>query len=384
MRNSSGVFFFVVVGSFRAVLGAGVGIPAMPESSSDPGNGKGGKRSLPSWMGSGDGGEGSSPGKKKHTEESHETDQRMPDFSKLLDGVVFVLSGFVNPERGRLRSQALDMGAVYRPDWSPDCTLLVCAFASTPKFRQVQSENGTIVSKEWISESHSQRKLVDIEPYLMHAGKPWRQNKELAESSQDRKKPHKEHEKQLEQSHVKSPPAAKAGHSDATSKHFSPSNIKQWALDDFAKTVSWLESQEEKPEPNELKAIAAEGVITCLQDAIETLDQGNDIEGVADQWSFVPHVVDELVRLDTRRSGRSLSKKQLTELAIKCKNIYQAEFAHMDSDDKKGKEHQSNSPSVNRPGKITSGDAQYDSDDTIEMTEEEIDLACRQFSGISS
>lgn len=63
------------------------------------------------------------------------------------DGVVFVLSGFVNPERGTLRSQALDMGAEYRPDWTSDCTLLVCAFANTPKFRQVESNNGTIVSK---------------------------------------------------------------------------------------------------------------------------------------------------------------------------------------------------------------------------------------------
>ncbi|VAI69841.1 unnamed protein product [Triticum turgidum subsp. durum] len=161
----------------------------MPGSSSDPGNGKG-KRSLPSWMGSGDGGGGGgggggSPGKKNHAEETHKRAQAGPDFSKLLDGVVFVLSGFVNPERGRLRSQALDMGAVYRPDWSDDCTLLVCAFANTPKFRQVQSENGTIVIKEWISESHSQRKLVDIEPYLMHAGNPWRKNKVPVDSSQE-------------------------------------------------------------------------------------------------------------------------------------------------------------------------------------------------------
>ena len=63
------------------------------------------------------------------------------------DGVVFVLSGFVNPERSTLRSQALDMGAEYRPDWTSDCTLLVCAFANTPKFRQVQADNGTIISK---------------------------------------------------------------------------------------------------------------------------------------------------------------------------------------------------------------------------------------------
>nr|AKR53707.1 X-ray repair cross complementing protein 1 [Triticum aestivum] len=350
----------------------------MPESSSDPGNGNG-KRSLPSWMGSGSGGGGGgggSPGKKKHAEAARERAAPTgPDFSKLLDGVTFVLSGFVNPERGRLRSQALDMGAVYRPDWSDDCTLLVCAFANTPKFRQVQSENGTIVAKEWISESHSQRKLVDIEPYLMHAGNPWRENKEPAETSQDQKKPRKEHEKQLEKTHAKTPPSAanKAGHSGAINKQFSPSKIKQWAMDDFAKTISWLESQEEKPEPNELKAIAAEGVITCLQDAIESLEQGNDISGVAEQWSFVPHVVDELVRLDGE--GSSLSKEQLAQLATKCKKIYQAEFAQMDSGGKKGKE---------RPGKTGADDAQYDSDDTIEMTEEEIDLACRQFSGISS
>jgi DNA-repair protein XRCC1 len=63
------------------------------------------------------------------------------------EGVVFVLSGFVNPERGILRSQALEMGAEYRPDWNSDCTLLVCAFPNTPKFRHVESDCGTIVSK---------------------------------------------------------------------------------------------------------------------------------------------------------------------------------------------------------------------------------------------
>jgi DNA-repair protein XRCC1 len=51
------------------------------------------------------------------------------------DGAVFVLSGFMNPERSTLCSQALDMVAEYRPDWTSDCTLLVCAFANTPKFR---------------------------------------------------------------------------------------------------------------------------------------------------------------------------------------------------------------------------------------------------------
>ncbi|KAK3128371.1 hypothetical protein QOZ80_6BG0460630 [Eleusine coracana subsp. coracana] len=165
------------------------------------------KRSLPSWAGSKDGGEDS--GKKKHAATSHKA-PKGSDFSKLLDGVVFVLSGFVNPERSTLRSQALDMGAEYRPDWSPDCTLLVCAFANTPKFRQVQSDNGTIISKDWISESHRQRKLIDIEPYLMHAGKSWQKNKELVESDQGQEEMRKEHKKQVGQSHIKSSASAAA------------------------------------------------------------------------------------------------------------------------------------------------------------------------------
>jgi len=338
-------------------------------------------------MGSSEEGEDDS-GKKKHTGTSQKA-QKGPDFSKLLDGVVFVLSGFVNPERSTLRSQALDMGAEYRPDWTSDCTLLVCAFANTPKFRQVQADNGTIISKDWISESHMQRKLVDIEPYLMHAGKPWRKNKETVESDQgpadlDQKEMRKEHKKQVQRSHIKSSVSAttEAGHSDSGNIHFSPSKIKQWAMDDLTQTVSWLKSQEEKPEPSELKAIAAEGVITCLQDAIESLEQGNDIKGVAEQWSFVPHVVNELLKLDGSRKDASLPKEQLLQLAIKCKKIYQAEFARMDSDDKKGTKGQSSSPVTKHRRKTKSDDDCYDSDATIEMTEEEIDLACRQLPGL--
>lgn len=58
-----------------------------------------------------------------------------------------MLSGFVNPERSTLRSQALEMGAKYEADWNNNCTLLVCAFPNTPKFRQVEADNGTIISK---------------------------------------------------------------------------------------------------------------------------------------------------------------------------------------------------------------------------------------------
>jgi len=43
----------------------------------------------------------------------------------LMKKVVFVLSGFENPERSNLRDQALEMGALYRPDWSKGCTHLM-------------------------------------------------------------------------------------------------------------------------------------------------------------------------------------------------------------------------------------------------------------------
>ncbi|KAG4924303.1 hypothetical protein JHK82_050176 [Glycine max] len=67
-----------------------------------------------------------------------------------IEGVVFVLSGFVNPERGMLRPRAMEMGAEYKLDWNSNCTLLVCAFPNTPKFRQVEADCGTIVSKVFL------------------------------------------------------------------------------------------------------------------------------------------------------------------------------------------------------------------------------------------
>lgn len=43
----------------------------------------------------------------------------------LKHGVVFSLSGFKNPFRGDLREKAVQMGALYEPDWGPKCTHLV-------------------------------------------------------------------------------------------------------------------------------------------------------------------------------------------------------------------------------------------------------------------
>ncbi|KAK9282522.1 hypothetical protein L1049_005442 [Liquidambar formosana] len=273
------------------------------------------KRNLPSWMSSRENGtrsRGKKPADVKVEEESGEggepkkakghgrtdtgtvsckgtkSDKKSAtsssgtgNFSKLLEGVVFVLSGFVNPERSILRSQALEMGAEYQPDWNSDCTLLVCAFPNTPKFRQVEADCGTIVSKEWISECYTEKKLVDIETYLMHAGKPWRKSNISHEASHGKEMtPPRKSQKQVEKkSHAKPNASApsKSGASNPAKEHFPPSKVKKWVIDDLNRTISWLESQEEKPEASEIKNIAAEGILTCLQDAIDSLEQKQDI-----------------------------------------------------------------------------------------------------------
>ena len=44
---------------------------------------------------------------------------------KVLEGVVFALSGFKNPFRGELREKGMEMGALYQADWGTHCTHLV-------------------------------------------------------------------------------------------------------------------------------------------------------------------------------------------------------------------------------------------------------------------
>ncbi|KAK1806626.1 hypothetical protein P4O66_005129 [Electrophorus voltai] len=88
-------------------------------------------------------------------------------FNKIMEGVVFVLSGFQNPFRGELRDKALAMGACYRPDWTPDSTHLICAFANTPKYSQVKAAGGLIVHKEWVLDCHKQKQKISYRWYLM-------------------------------------------------------------------------------------------------------------------------------------------------------------------------------------------------------------------------
>ncbi|KAL6334318.1 hypothetical protein AAG906_014719 [Vitis piasezkii] len=369
----------------------------MSDSKSSPGDGanKTVKRSLPSWMSDRENGSKArgkrsvDGGGQKESKEGEKPEQAKgnggksnnrpgasnlstSNFSNLLEGVVFVLSGFVNPERSTLRSQALEMGAEYQPDWNSNCTLLVCAFPNTPKFRQVEADCGTIVSKEWLSECYNQKKLADIEIYLMHAGKPWRRSNVPHEAKNDEEaSPPSNSKMQVERGLRSKSTASKSG-SNPAKDLFSPSEVKKWAIDDLHKTISWLDGQEEKPEPSEIKKIAAGGILTCLQDAIDSLEQK--------QWNFIPRVVEELVKLEsTRNSHSSLSKADLYKHAVTCKEIYEAEFSSLDDDvlaNKKQPKTGRGEKGKKKMTKVTSSNAAgYDSDETIEMTEEEIDLA---------
>ncbi|XP_021298733.1 DNA-repair protein XRCC1 isoform X2 [Herrania umbratica] len=322
------------------------------KTSRSGGVGKTQTRNLPSWMSSR---ENESKSNESNDGKGHGQGSNSTNFSKIMEGVVFVLSGFVNPERSTLRSQALAMGAEYQPDWNSNCTLLVCAFQNTPKFRQVEADCGTIVSKEWISECYAQKKVVDIDPYLMHAGKPWRRSNISHETSEEQEgSSSTKSYKQVEKSQSKTtsiPSKNKASH--PAKESFLPPEVKKWVIDDFIGTISWLESQEEK-----------------------------DVWQITEQWSFVPRVVKELAMFEGSERG-SLAKEDLLRKAKACKQIYEDELTRLDGDSSsKNKKPKTDGGEEGKKGgtKASSRDATgYDSDETIEMTEEEIDLAYKNF-----
>ncbi|XP_077384204.1 DNA repair protein XRCC1 [Festucalex cinctus] len=106
------------------------------------------------------------PKSKERPSKGAKSPEHVP-FKRIMEGVVFLLSGFQNPFRGELREKALEMGAKYRPDWTPDSTHLICAFANTPKYSQVKSAGGMIVRKEWVMDCHKRKQKLSYKGYLM-------------------------------------------------------------------------------------------------------------------------------------------------------------------------------------------------------------------------
>ncbi|PPE02523.1 hypothetical protein GOBAR_DD00417 [Gossypium barbadense] len=170
---------------------------------------------------------------------------------------------------------------------------------------------------------------------------------------------------------------------------FSPPKVKKW------------------PEPQEIKQVAGEGILTCLQDAIDCLAQKqvvataimsaelrlcwlssvevihisylNDVQQITEQWSFIPRVVKELAIFDGSNHG-SLTKEDLLREAKVCKQIYEDELSRINSGSLKRKRPKTDGGEEGNKGEtkviFASG---YDSDETIKMTEEEIELAYKNF-----
>ena len=99
------------------------------------------------------------------------------------------------------------------------------------------------------------------------------------------------------------------------------------------------------------------------------------------EWNFIPRVVEQLVKLQsTGNNQTSLSKTDLYKHAVAIKEIYEAELSSSDDDDDDALGNKKLPKTVKMMDKgkkkVTSSNAAgYDSDETIEMTEEEIDLA---------
>ncbi|XP_029780166.1 DNA repair protein XRCC1 [Suricata suricatta] len=110
---------------------------------------------------------GTVPGKTREATKPRGPRAGPQELGKILQGVVVVLSGFQNPFRSELRDKALELGAKYRPDWTPDSTHLICAFANTPKYSQVLGLGGCIVRKEWVLDCHRMRRRLPSRRYLM-------------------------------------------------------------------------------------------------------------------------------------------------------------------------------------------------------------------------
>ncbi|KAL4224049.1 positive regulation of DNA ligase [Mactra antiquata] len=102
----------------------------------------------------------------KKTKSEPPKESPVKEFRKLMDKVVFVMSGYQNPYRAELRDRAVAMGATYKPDWGKGCTHLICAFVNTPKYQQV-SGKGRIVDKKWINDCYKQKKLLPWRNYRL-------------------------------------------------------------------------------------------------------------------------------------------------------------------------------------------------------------------------
>jgi DNA-repair protein XRCC1 len=99
-----------------------------------------------------------------------------------------------------------------------------------------------------------------------------------------------------------------------------------------------------------------------------------DIQHITEQWNFVPHVVEELAKLGGAGNDLASISEDLCRQAKACKRVYEKELSNLDDNPSTKKKKPEIDEKNGRP-KATNSAAEYDSDETLEMTEEEIELA---------
>ena len=106
-----------------------------------------------------------------------------------------------------------------------------------------------------------------------------------------------------------------------------------------------------------------------------------DIRKGTEDWMFLPRVVEELAKFDVEGNKGSLLKEELQRRALDCKRIYEEELNGLDHERKTNtKVNKEQTSKTRRTNAMSSGAVEYDSDETIEMTEQEIDLAYKTVS----
>ncbi|KAG9509330.1 DNA repair protein XRCC1, partial [Fragariocoptes setiger] len=104
-------------------------------------------------------------------------------YARILRGVVFAMSGLVNPKRAAIKDLAIAMGAKYSPNWGRSCTHLICGYKNTPLYVAALGR-GRIVREHWIVECHQEQMLIDWRTYKLDE-RPFPESDEEFDTSQE-------------------------------------------------------------------------------------------------------------------------------------------------------------------------------------------------------
>ncbi|XP_036931680.1 DNA repair protein XRCC1 [Acanthopagrus latus] len=207
-----------------------------------------------------------------------QTAQQVP-FNRIMEGVVFVLSGFQNPFRGELREKALDMGAKYRPDWTPDATHLICAFANTPKYSQVKSAGGMIVRKEWVMDCHKRKQKISYKRYLMDGAESSSESEMEVDDQSEEEMNTKSHQKQERQATPKKTPEKR----DEDDEYAGSTDVDEPGGDDDESAVDTEDELQRVENESRQKKAAGKGKTVKEEDPYGgSTDENTDAEAEQD------------------------------------------------------------------------------------------------------